>query len=101
MVHFHSPDCDACKELSPMFEKTAKRARKKLAGPRLAEADVTIATEVAKKYDVANIGPNIVMFSGGKHWKYEGVHDTEDLFKYLECVSLPFLPQADVARTYC
>merc|ERR1712151_1342275 len=45
--------------------------------------------------------PRLVVFKDGKHWQYEGALDGEDIFKYMECVTLPFLPVADVARMYC
>jgi protein disulfide-isomerase A1 len=82
LVEFYAPWCGHCQELAPHYSKAALTLRGDSPPLYLAKVDATVATLVAKKYEVEGF-PTMKFFSKGEPSEYEGGRTEDEIVGWM------------------
>lgn len=74
-VMFFAPWCGFCKQLHPVWNELAAEVNKQV---NVATVDATIHNDLSKRFEIRGY-PTLILFSGGKMYKYDGARDLEAL----------------------
>jgi len=81
LVEFYAPWCGHCKSLAPEWAKAATALKD--SSVKLAKVDATLATTLAKEYEIKGF-PTIKFFKNGKVSDYQGGRTEKDIVSFVQ-----------------
>lgn len=75
-VEFYAPWCGHCKAIAPAWEEVARELKAKM---HVAKLDCVANKNTSERFDIPGF-PTLLLFRGGKYWKYDGTLRTKEAF---------------------
>lgn len=75
-VEFYAPWCGHCKAIASTWEDVARELKAKM---HVAKLDCVANKNTSERFDIPGF-PTLLLFRGGKYWKYDGTLRTKEAF---------------------
>ena len=86
LVEFYAPWCGHCKQLTPIFDEAASKAR--TYGMRMGKMDATASTVIASRYGVKGY-PTLIYFRNNEPNKYKASRTVEGFVEFAKTMKQP------------